>query len=345
MSFKRLDLEDVTISAESVVAPIWSTGTPVLTQFFTSSAQAASNAGNFYYEIFQTSSLLDTAETQFSVTFGHRLGSGSANFDTNTTGNVDGKSASSVIYGQYRTLIYGDENRNFTFGTATEIDHIYAISLDRARYKEKILPGSFNLKLTKGGASLDLTDDSKVQTTVSYTDAGRVFQLISGSNGAPFNPSSNGYTASSGSYGLVLPDIGVVILNGKALDLSSGNRGIALASTLTSATSTVGSPNISKIYDAIRAGQRFQCRSEETVTSNFIFVRARNAEFNYTTNPSNIDSSGELVHDVMVNTPQSYITTIGLYNDSNDLVAVAKLSRPLLKDFTKEALLRVKLNF
>jgi len=341
MSFKRLDSQDITISAESVVAPIWSTGTPVLTQFVTSSAQAASNAGNFYYEVYQTSSLLDTAEVQFSVAFGHRLGSGSANFDT----NVDGKSASSVIYGQYRTLIYGDENRNFTFGTAAQIDHIYAISLDRARYKEKILPGSFNLRLTKGAASLRLTDDSKVQTTVSYTDAGRVFQLISGSNGSPFNSTSNGYTPASGSYGLVLPDIGVVILNGKALDLSSANKGIALGSVTGSAVSTVGSPNISKIYDAIKAGQSFQCRSEETITSNFVFVRARNAEFNYTTNPSNIDSRGEIVHDVMVNTPQSYITTVGLYNDSNDLVAVAKLSRPLLKDFTKEALLRVKLNF
>jgi hypothetical protein len=341
MSFKRLDQEDITISAESVVAPIWSTGVPVLTEFYTSSAQAASNAGNFYYEVYQTSSLLSNSEVQFSVTFGHRLGSGSANFDT----GVDGKSASAVIYGQYRTLIYGDENRNFTFGTETEIDYIYAISLDRARYKEKILPGSLNLTLTEGAASLNLTDDSRVQTTVSYTDAGRVFQLISGSNGSPYTPSSNGYTASSGSYGLVLPDIGIVILNGKALDLSGANRGIALATTLTSATSTVGSPNLNKIYDAVKAGASFQTRSEETVTSNFVFVRARNAEFNYTTNPSNIDSNGELVHDVMVNTPQSYITTVGLYNDSNDLIAVAKLSRPLLKDFTKEALLRIKLNF
>ena len=47
----------------------------------------------------------------------------------------------------------------------------------------------------------------------------------------------------------------------------------------------------------------------------------------------------------MVNNPQSYMTTVGLYNDSNDLVAVAKLSRPLLKDFTKEALLRIKLDY
>ena len=34
-----------------------------------------------------------------------------------------------------------------------------------------------------------------------------------------------------------------------------------------------------------------------------------------------------------------------MYNDTNELLAVAKLSRPLLKDFTKEALVRVKLDF
>ena len=46
-----------------------------------------------------------------------------------------------------------------------------------------------------------------------------------------------------------------------------------------------------------------------------------------------------------INNPQVYITTVGLYNDTNELLAVAKLSRPLLKDFTKEALIRVKLDF
>lgn len=340
MSFKRLDPQDITISAESVVAPLWSTGTPVLTQFFTSSAQAASNAGNFYYEVYQTGSLLDNSEVQFSVTFGHLKGSGSANFDS----NVDGKSASAVIYGQYRTLIFGDENRNFTFGTATEVSEIYVIALDRARYKEKLLPGSLNLTLRNSSAVLRLTDDSKVQPTVSFTDAGRVYQLISGSNGEPHTPSSNGYTPASGSYGLVLPDIGVVVLNGNALKLASP-AGINIGTDDESATIITGSPNLRKIFNAVKAGASFQARSEETVTSNFIFVRARNAEFNYTTNPSNLSSTGELVHPVMVNTPQSYITTVGLYNDSNDLVAVAKLSRPLLKDFTKEALLRIKLNF
>jgi hypothetical protein len=39
------------------------------------------------------------------------------------------------------------------------------------------------------------------------------------------------------------------------------------------------------------------------------------------------------------------MTTVGLYNDTNELLAVAKLSKPLQKDFTKEALIRVKLDF
>jgi hypothetical protein len=41
----------------------------------------------------------------------------------------------------------------------------------------------------------------------------------------------------------------------------------------------------------------------------------------------------------------TYVTTVGMYNDNNELLAVAKLSKPLQKDFTKEALVRVKLDF
>ena len=47
----------------------------------------------------------------------------------------------------------------------------------------------------------------------------------------------------------------------------------------------------------------------------------------------------------MIDNPRTYITTVGLYNDNNDLVAVAKLSQPVAKDFTKEALIRVKLDY
>ena len=104
--------------------------------------------------------------------------------------------------------------------------------------------------------------------------------------------------------------------------------------------------NNSKFFQALVRGSSFKLNCEETLSSDFVFVRARNAEFNYSENPSYIKgTTGEVYWDYFINSPQSYITTVGLYNDNNDLLAVAKLSKPLPKDFTKEALIRVKLDF
>ena len=153
---------------------------------------------------------------------------------------------------------------------------------------------------------------------------------------------TNGYSSNSGSYGKLLPDIGVILLNGNALDAPAISGGLALGTTRTA--NTAGG-NLSKFYNLFNLSGSFRIQSEETISSNFIFVRARNSEFNYSTNPSLITGSGELRHNVMINSPQSYITAVGLYNENNDLLAVAKLSRPLLKDFTKESLVRIKLDY
>jgi len=334
MSFKRLDPEDISISAEAISAPLWSTGLANLAAFYTSSNQVSGPTGDYYYKIYDENNTF--LNTQFSITFGNKDGLGTQLYNV----NVPGKSPSSTIYGQYRNLVFGDEDTEFVFGTVTQ-DTIYAITFDRARYKEKLLPGSFNITLTDPvvGNSIKLTDNSKDVSTVSYVDAGRVYELVSGSNGNAYSGSGQGYTTSQGSYGKFLPDVGVVILNAAALDLSAP-QGVNIG-TSTSTTSQ----NIDKLYSVIAAGASSDALSEETISSNYIFVRVRNSEFNYSTNPSNITGSGELRHAVMVNTPQAYITTVGLYNDSNDLVAVAKLSKPLLKDFTKEALVRIKLDY
>ena len=58
-----------------------------------------------------------------------------------------------------------------------------------------------------------------------------------------------------------------------------------------------------------------------------------------------IDDNGNILYTTLINNPQTFITTVGMYNDSNELLAVAKLSKPLVKDFTKEALIRVKLDY
>ena len=109
---------------------------------------------------------------------------------------------------------------------------------------------------------------------------------------------------------------------------------------------TTNANNQQKIIDALVQGENFEANSQETVTSDFVFVRARNGEFNYSENPSFISgSTGEVTFDTFINSPQTFITSIGMYNDNNELLAVAKLSKPLKKDFTKEALVRVKLDF
>jgi len=340
MSYKRFDAEDVVVSAESVTAPIWSNDVITLDSFFTSSTQIGGTSADYYFDIYQTASTLDTARVQFSLAYADKKGSGSLYFNSNVPGN----SPSSTIYGQYRNLVLGDEEQDFTFGTVTS-EHFYVISIDRARYKEKLLPGGLELKLhvSSSGAEIKLTDNSQVVTTTTFNDAGRVYELVSGSQGSVYTGlQTEGYSGNSGSYGKLLPDIGVILLNGNALDAPIVSGGLALA---TDRSANTDGANIGRAYNLLTLSGSFRVQSEETITSNFIFVRARNSEFNYSTNPSLITGSGELRHNVMVNSPQAFITAVGLYNDNNDLLAVAKLSRPLLKDFTKETLVRIKLDY
>lgn len=342
MSFKRFDTEDVVVGAESITSPIWSGDSTTLTTFFTSSTQTGGASGDYYYDIFQTASNLAGAKVQFSIAYADKKGSGSLLFNS----NVKGKSPSATVFGQYRNLILGDEDTDFTFGTVTS-EHFYAINIDRARYKEKLLPGTLDLKLQVSGSTnvLRITDDSKVVTTTTFSDSGRVFELITGSTGtlSTGKVQTDGFTANSGSYGKLLPDIGVILINGNALGAPIASGGLAYTSSR--GDNLLGQNNLKTFSQLLTHGSNFRLQAEETISSNFVFVRARNAEFNYSTNPSNITGSGELLHNVMINSPQSFITSVGLYNDNNDLLAVAKLSRPLLKDFTKESLIRIKLDY
>jgi hypothetical protein len=342
MSFKRLDPEDFVVSSDSIVAACWTGNNPTLTTFYSSSTQVAGSSGDFYINTYQTSSTDVNAEVQFAITYGNKLGSGSEYYNN----IAPGYSPTKTIYGQYRSLVLGDENSDFVFGGITSSD-FYVISVDRSRYKESIFPGSLNLTLTSGSNTIQITDNSKNISTQTFLDSGRVFDLVSGSNG---NGVSTGITyqglpgyTNSGSYGWLLPDIGTIILNPRALSLPAASGGIDLSPNVLPNTD---GQNPAALFSVISAGANFSLQSQETITSDFVFIRARNAEFNYSTNPSFISgSTGAVLYDDFINSPQTYVTTAGLYNDSNELLAVAKLSRPLLKDFTKESLVRVKLDF
>ena len=335
MAFKRFDAEDFVVSSDSITSTLWSTGNPTLTSFFTSSVQEAGSSGNYYLSIYQTASTVDTAAVQFDIVYCDLLGSGSTLFNSAVPQN----SPTKTMYGQYRALILEDENANFLFGTGTNVitgSNFWVLSMERARYKESLFPGSLNLSLSGSGGIIQLTDNSNDVSVNTFIGSTRVFQLVSGSNGSGLNGS--GYVAGSGSYGLVFPDLGTIILNPSAISQS--------IRVSPSRSSNSDGFNNRRLYNSISGGLSFTLNSQETITSDYVFVRARNSEFNYSENPTFISgSTGEVIYDDFINQPQTYITTVGMYNDSNDLLAVAKMSRPLLKDFTKEALVRVKLDF
>jgi len=336
MSFKRFDPEDFLVSSDSITSTLWSNGVPTLSTFFTSSLQQASSAGNYYVSVYNTSS--NEQEIQFDIVYCDSQGSGSTWFNQ----IVDFASPTKTMYGQYRALILEDENANFIFGKGNNVitgSYFWVLSIERARYKQSLFPGSLNLTLLGPNSEIiNLTDDSQDNPVNTFIGSSRVYQLISGSNGTAGSLLNSGYVPGSGSYGLVFPDLGTIILNPFALSQS--------LELFPSRSNNSDGGNNGRLFTAISGGASFALNSEETITSDYVFVRARNSEFNYSENPSFISgSTGEVIYDNFINAPQTYITTVGMYNDSNELLAVAKLSRPLLKDFTKEALIRVKLDF
>ena len=85
------------------------------------------------------------------------------------------------------------------------------------------------------------------------------------------------------------------------------------------------------------------------IQSTIYFCRAAPGEFNYSSNPTYIDSANQLnvIEDTNDPTERSFtfITTVGLYGPNMDLLAVGKLSRPVEKNDEKDLTIRVRLDF
>lgn len=120
--------------------------------------------------------------------------------------------------------------------------------------------------------------------------------------------------------------------------------------------SFVASASIDNICDHI-ASTRFGSGSNTSMTfqnitninSTLIFCRASADEFNYSSNPTFVDSDSDIV---VIDEGQeetqrtfSFVTTVGLYDSNDNLLACAKLSRPVEKNDEKDVTFRVRLDF
>ena len=114
------------------------------------------------------------ADVQFDIAYADAKGSGSVYYNP----GVVGKTPTLTNFGQYRSLILEDENANFIFGSGANTltaDNFFAISVERARYKESLFPGSLNLTLQGNGGTIHLTDNSKDVQVNSFVGSSKVF--------------------------------------------------------------------------------------------------------------------------------------------------------------------------
>ncbi len=356
--FKRFEEDDIVRANPTEVSTgLWTGDTGSLEQFFTSSAQTASAAGQYQWEIYDIDPSSSLAEVQFSVAYGNVDGLGAPTLVEDDNALLPTKST----YFQYRNILLTPDDPNFTFlpdtnGADFQADEIFVINIKRQRLKEKLDPGNWVLTLMhetgSGAATHSFIDDSGQSLGATFGESGRVFNVVSGSLTGVSGSTVVASSSVSGGFGLVYPDLGIVVLNPRALmavtasgatDIATGthkqNQKVLLDAMIGPGGDDSGSHGTAGTSD-------FQARSAENVASTHYFVRLRNKEFNYSNNPSFFnESNGAILNTNFIQDPQVFVTTVGLFNDSNELLAVGKLSAPTRKSFDRELLIRTRLDF
>jgi hypothetical protein len=338
MTYIKFQPSDIVVDSEKIVKPAWENNTSILTAFYTPNI----NDNGLYVDVYKDSpSVNPLTDVQFSIAYGNISGIGNVSGSAYQTS--DGTKFSKIIYSTLRQNILNSETDSFTFSntSGSNSTSVLAISVARGCFKESIKAG-FNLVLKNGNNILSLTDDSNVDLVNNYIGSSLYYNIISGSNGN-LGTGQSIINTTKGTYGIVLPDLGLILLNADALAQTYANKGIGL---IINATPTnVTQRNELNLFTLIQAGTKFELYSEETVTSKYFYCRASNSDFNYTTNPSIIDVNGNIYAQTLIDNPTTYVTTIGLYSDKHELVAVSKVSKPIKKSFILESLIRTKLSW
>jgi hypothetical protein len=353
--YKRFgEFDKVNAKIEVVTTGLWSADSGSLTSFFTASSQTEAVSGKYYYNVYQADPIdTDIEEVQFAVAYGHVDGSGSVTLDNDPNGLLPTK----ATYAQYKSMLLDPTLAKFQFennvAAATDSNDIYIINVARARYRESMDAGNWSLKVSGSNGLFTFIDNSGKKFGDSYGLSGNVFKVVSGSLNLGTQQEAtiaNTTDPTSGEgYGLFYPERGIIILNPKAMANVVGNvfneNFQTVGSLLPSYSTLADQENHKRIYHAIRAGKDFDARRTENVSTQHFFVRATNREFNYSNNPTYLDADGFFTEPTFETDPQTFITTIGLLNDANECVAVAKTSQPIVKSFDKEVLIKVKLSF
>lgn len=329
----------------------------IMEVMYTQSSEVSNWEGYYYYNIFnQDTASNANAEAQFSIAFG-----------TTQSIKLDGVDEeyrytypSKAIYGQFVNSLkegsMSDGTKLFTSASVV-MSPIYIISIARSRIKDGIELDTWQLNLSGSSGMLNLIN------APGYTSADEVVPIITGYiTGTNVYDVTYGISSASNGIqmGLLYPQRGVFIFDALKIHsyIGSGSEGYNPNDIILSGSYSP-SASLNNFWEMMKNASRrpdiaplsssyFRARTTENVQSTHYFCRIKNYEFNYSTNPSWVSGSNNDVLDEFYSEPRTFITTVGLYdgdNDSGQLVAVAKLSRPIPKDGESEALIKIQLQF
>jgi len=330
---------------DRINSAMWASGDTTLlgNEMHTSSTQYATS-GEYYLDVYRADPIADTSEvSQFSVAYGNYNGYGETSLEGQTTGLTPTK----AIYSQYAALLEDknatDADFKFDIGGAAK-DSIYVINVGRSQLKERVDSGNWELKIS-GSLGIQTFVDQYVGSGSNDLGDGPV-PIRSGS--------ITSGTANATEYGKFYPNYGVLIFDAVGVDAICGTS--AYTASLNYDGTGVGySPATSfaksgslNFLTALQGGNHFKARSTEHLHTRTYFCRIPSYAANFSSNPTFVKQTtqdGSFLYQSMVGNPKSYITTVGLYDEQHELLAVAKLSKPLLKSFNREALVRVRLEY
>jgi hypothetical protein len=354
----------------SVSQPIFTTSSTQTTPFsnpITNNINTNVLNGLYYWNVYYNN------QVHFSLAYGNLYGNGSPVSDFSTT-NIFPTIAT---YQTYLNLLLDPSQTAFSFltgsfNTSTNTSNasaatgssIFIINFENNLYKNDVNPGQVSFSLTGNNGTFTFIDDSTIINGTS-----NVYNIISGAISpttgliTPYYSSTN--TIPYNSYGLFYPNDGIIILNADAINnllggmtgIDSNGNTIQYSSTL---YNSISNPQYnfqlyqSCLYNAIvTSAQPMYVVKSELIPTTQYYVRVQNSNFNYTNNPTFVSTGndgtgltkGTIKIPALRNNPTTYITTVGLYDNNNELVAVAKLSQPSAKSFDNEYLIKVSLGY
>jgi hypothetical protein len=229
-------------------------------------------------------------------------------------------------------------------GTTVTKDGVF-LNLSRLITKDQIKKGTFSITVGYGSWALPFTDSQRILTDASASSTAGTVNTYGGDYGVLFDTGSN-------PRGLVFYEAGIVLLSGSAFQNdSSASAGFYIDTAAApdisySWPTALQSASISGACDAVRHRiGNISFNNTTEINSTIYFCRVPHDKYNMSGNPTYLSASTIRVKNIASDTPVAYITTIGLYNTSNELLAIAKLSEPLKKDPTNELTLRVRLDY